>query len=461
MATLFLWRRVCSASVSPPFFLWLLISSCSDDLGEGPESGPYPPEPLPANRCGPYVVEGYTDQISYLPAEQVTAFLQSSSAVDACKLTIFHVNGEEAFSIESPLAVQTMLGNEPSANGFGFTPTVTFRLPDDIASGAYLIENRIPFVVRASTQVDLLIVYPSNTANAYATSGGKSLYTSPENRPTQVSFHRPIPLEAYSGECLTWFEELSGFSKGYAVDSDLEDYKNIGIANTVVIIGHSEYWTRSARLNFDRFVAEGGHALILSGNTMWWSVRYADAGKTLVCYKYVEDPEPDPLYKTTTWSNPMLDYPILSSIGADFPHGGYGRRGDQGWDGYKIVNENSPLLEGLNLKKGQIISCPTDEWDGAPIASFDAEGYPVIDNTMLDFDRIELLAFDKGFRNVETYGTFIVFRRTPSSGVVINVASTDWCSSEGMGGVDGEKIKKITSNALTKLTNGETVFTEE
>ncbi len=53
---------------------------------------------------------------------------------------------------------------------------------------------------------------------------------------------------------------------------DLEDYSEIAGAKVVVIIGHSEYWTRRARENFDRYVLEGGNALVLSGNTMWWQV---------------------------------------------------------------------------------------------------------------------------------------------------------------------------------------------
>lgn len=439
-----------------------LLSSCTENIGEEPEpEKPDPAGPLPTTPCGSNVIEGYTDKVSYASNEEVTAFLQSKSVVASCKLTIYDVNGREAFSVAAGLAIQTISGDQPSANGFGFTPTVKFKLPNDIASGVYLIENKIPFVVRTSTPVDLMIVYASNTANAYALSGGKSLYTPPPNKPTQVSFHRPIPLEAFSGQCLEWFDELSGFSKGYVVDSDLDYYERIKTAKVLVIIGHNEYWTRAARLNFDRFVAEGGDALILSGNTMWWQVRYADDGNTLLCYKDVEDPETNPLYKTKTWNNPLLDYSITLSIGADFPRGGYGVRDDKGWDGYKIINKDSPLFDGLNLNNGQIISCPTVEWDGAPIASVDANGYPVIDNTLLDFDQIELLAFDRGFRTVDTYGTFIVFRRTSTSGIVINTASTDWCSTAGMGGPEGDKIKKITLNALTKLKNGETVFTEE
>jgi hypothetical protein len=462
MLTPIFWRVVRPALIILFFAQMVLLSSCTENNGEEPEpEKPDPSEPLPTTLCGPNVIEGYTDKVSYAPDEEVTAFLQSNSVIASCKLTIYHVNGEEAFSIASALAFQTVNGDQPSANGFGFVPTVKFKIPEEVASGVYMIEKKIPFVVRTSKAVDLMIVYASNTANAYATSGGKSLYTPPPNKPSQVSFHRPIPLEAFSGQCLKWFEGLSGFSMGYVVDSDLDYFERIKDAKTLVIIGHNEYWTRAARLNFDRFVDEGGDALILSGNTMWWQVRYADDGKTLLCYKDVEDPETNPLYKTKTWDNPMLDYSITSSIGADFPRGGYGVRNDQGWNGYKIVNKDSPLFDGLNLTNGQIISCPTVEWDGVPIASFDANGYPVVDNDILNFDQIELLAFDRGFRAVDTYGTFIVFRRKPTSGVVINTASTDWCSSAGMGGTHGDMIKKITLNALTKLKNGETVFTEE
>jgi hypothetical protein len=58
----------------------------------------------------------------------------------------------------------------------------------------------------------------------------------------------------------------------------------------------------------------------------------------------------------------------------------------------------------------------------------------------------------------ETAGTFIVMKRTSSSGIIINTASTDWCSRNGMGGESGDLIKKITFNAITKLLNGQPVF---
>jgi hypothetical protein len=180
----------------------------------------------------------------------------------------------------------------------------------------------------------------------------------------------------------------------------------------------------------------------------------------MICYKDANtDPVTDPLFKTIEWNTPVLAYSILSSIGAHFPLGGYGLRNDQGWNGYKIVKPASPLFDGLLLKKGDIISLPSLEYDGAPVL-YDEDGYPVPDNEALGFEKIELLAFDKGFRGTETTATFIVFRKSSTSGVVINTSTTDWCSSGGMGGTSGNAIKIITRNALTRLVNNDPVFSE-
>ncbi len=156
-------------------------------------------------------------------------------------------------------------------------------------------------------------------------------------------------------------------------------------------------------------------------------------------------------------TNPQ--YSILSSIGADFPHGGFGLKNDNGWNGYKITTPGSPLLEGTGLKSGDIIDLPSGEYDGTPIKAFDIEGFPILDYNVLNFRKIELIGFDKGSRfNKETIGTFIVFKRTEKSGIIVNAASYDWCSERGMGGHHGNIIKKITYNAVEKLLKYESVF---
>ena len=427
-----------------------------------PTQPPVQPPPTAKDACYPNVQYGYTDKVSYFPEESVIAYLQSSATVDMCRLDIYDGGGNVAFSVNSPLTVQTVGSNEPYKNGYGFQRTIEFAIPTGTVSGIYLIENKIPFVVKTHDPVDLVVVYPSNTVNAYCESGGKSLYTAPlSERPSIVSFHRPMQLQYFSSQCVLWFNLLKNYKIGYLADSDLDDYTSFNNSKLLVLIGHNEYWTRTGRQNFDKYVDSGKNALILSGNTMWWQVRYSADGSQLICYKDQKlDPESDNLLKTDYWDLASLHYPIFSSICVNFIEGGYGLRADQGWDGYKIASPNSPLLEGTNLKRGDIISIPSSEYDGAPLKGFDAEGYPIIDQDALAVSRIELIGFDRGYRDKTTYGTFVIFQRSSTSGIVVNTATTDWCSYNGMGGNSGAVIKQITMNAVTKLLNGSDVFSK-
>jgi hypothetical protein len=414
---------------------------------------------LPTNLCTPSYITGYTDKISYYPGDVVTAFLQSKDNVAACRLDIYRITGGVVFSVSSPMTIQKIVDTDPSANGFGFVPTVQFTLPKDLKSGIYQIENQSPFVVKTRNAVDVLVIYPSNTSNAYCDSGGKSLYTVAD-KPSFVSFLRPIPVSQQAIVGLQWFSQQKDLNIGFVADVDLDDYATIRNTKIISVVGHSEYWTRRARENFDRFVNEGGHALVLSGNTMWWQVRYSTGLDKMIRY-LGNDPEPNTLLRTINWHEASLQYPILYSIGADFPHGGYGLKVDKGWNGYKITNPTSPLLEGTSLQKGDILTLPSGEYDGAPITGFDADGYPMLNLDSLQFSKVELVGFDRGSRfDKETIGTFIVFQRTPSSGIVINTASYDWCSASGMGGVDGLRIQKITRNAIDKLLGGKPVFSK-
>ena len=450
--------------VRPNYRYFIIISifslaGCfSDEAVEPVEPRPSPPDgPLPAVLCSSFILNGYSDKVSYHPGEKIKLFFGSSQPVELCRLTIFSITGEAVFSTTSVLPIVAGLPGDASENGYDYPIAVEFVLPE-LKSGVYLVENKIPFILKTEQPVDIMVVYPSNTANAYASTGGKSLY-SQQGRPTSVSFQRPIPLQPLSQYCLKWFSTLENFTIGYIADVDMDDFSNIVNAKVLVIAGHSEYWTRQARKNFDQFVSLGSDALILSGNTMWWQVRYSEDHSKMICYKDIEmDPISDPLLKTIEWTTPSLDYSVLSSIGADFPNGGYGLKVDQGWNGYKVVAPVSPLFENLGLKKGDIISLPTLEYDGAPITGYDADGYPIVNSTALGFEKIELLGYDKGYRVRETVGTFIVFKKTLESGIIVNTGSTDWCSANGIGGTSGNLVKRITLNALTKLLNNETVF---
>lgn len=408
--------------------------------------------------CNPIFVNGYTDKASYRPGEMIEAFLNFKSNLAPCQLTISKIDGTKVFTIDTQTIIQTQPSASASIDGFDYTSSIKIPVPTTLRSGIYLIENAIPFIVKSTTQVDLMVVYPSNTAAAYATSGGHSFYDK-SDRADRISFHRPVAVQALSLHCLNWFLTMPDIKIGYVSDMDMDDFSNISNAKVLVIVGHSEYWTRKARLNFDKHIINGKHAIVLSGNTMWWQVRYSQSSDQLICYKdAVADTEQDVLLKTINWYESSLQYPILSSIGADFSYGGYGIYADSGWDGFKIVNPQSPLLKGLGFSMGDILDLRSGEYDGSPVSYFE-NGIPVLDKNKLGFYKVELIGFDKGSRlGNETIGTFIAFQKTETSGVVVNTASYSWCSDAGMGGTDGSQIKIITRNAIDLLLKGQSVF---
>jgi len=216
--------------------------------------------------------------------------------------------------------------------------------------------------------------------------------------------------------------------------------------------------SRTGRRNFDRFVNEGKHAIVLSGNTMWWQVRYNDDKNQLICYKGVDEPPLPDTMKTILWVFKALRYPITASIGCDFDRGGYGASGagkNESWSGFKVSNPESPLLAGLHLKKGDIIDCPSNEYDGAPLSGFESDGTPVIDNKELRFNKIELIGYDLGFRTVKTVATAMVFKRTARSGTIVTFPSTDWCRERQYATAT---VPRITRNAIDGLLADKNMF---
>lgn len=307
------------------------------------------------------IVDGYNERLSVRPGDSLTLYLNGREIEDDYQLRLFDLQSNEVAKFSINLKTQSSPGAKSWERGFNYSPTTRIKIPQ-LKSGVYLWEGKIPLVIKA-TKPKVIVLYSSNTENAYCPAGGKSLYgfnSTDLKMASKVSFLRPIPLPKHSEEFLRWMSQQLMTDVGYITDVDMDDYNEIKNASLLVIPGHSEYWTLQARRNFDRFVAEGKDALILSGNTMWWQVRYEANNTQLVCYRTAnEDPIKDPLLKTINWNELELKYPILQSIGVDFSLAGFGlKHPDKGWDGFKIVNEKSPLLIGSNLKSGDIIKLP-------------------------------------------------------------------------------------------------------
>lgn len=431
------------------------------------------------------VLDGYTDKQSYGAGDAVRLFLNGRTTIKT-RIGVYDLNGMKVDDIEIGLQPQTKPESNAFQEGYGYCYSHDYIPPLMMKSGVYLIAKKIPFVYRSGPEDgDIAVVYPTNTTQAYNAKGGGSLYVGAPLYP-EVSFLRPTAIDTLSsGEgFLRWAldqpVELRNRFR-YLSDHDLDDYTRLKGAKLIIIIGHSEYWSRQARLNFDRFVDSGHHALVLSGNTMWWQVRYGKGGTSLFCYRSdsVEgrpDPEPNPLLQTVRWYEPWLAYPILDSIGADFRYARYQKKAPlppyQPFGGYKIVHGNSPLLTGTGLKGGDILPHFSTEWDGIPLLGFgSSDDNPVINRSRFNPYRVEIVGFEhtnsdyasvlpsaEVYAPVGTAGTWVVWQKAPLSGFIVNVAANFWTTQANMSTGSGDLLRQITYNMVDVLANGRSPF---
>ncbi|MGZ3820312.1 MAG: N,N-dimethylformamidase beta subunit family domain-containing protein [Mucilaginibacter sp.] len=410
-------------------------------------------------------LNGYTDKTSYYPGDMLSLYLSCPVTIKNSVITLYNTKGNSILSVSATITTQKIKSQKPWVDGFGYAPTFSIKLPANLKSGIYTWTGKIPFVVKGNgSSYDLTVVYPSNTLNAYNPTGGKSLYAPNfNNRATVLSFHRSDTIDY--ANFYKWIDNQS-YNINYIADSDLDDYSQIQNSKVVIVTGHSEYWTLAARENIDKFVASGKNVLMLAGDNMWWQVRYNKSKDLMICYKDIDgsanegntlDPLGGTLYSTVNWGTPIVKYPIISSIGADYRGGGYGNTLPNRWNGFRIVQENSPLFQGTGLKNGDILSMPTREYDSAPIVKLfpqvpSAKETPVIDTAKLHFYKTELVGYDFAQnlmrRDRLGFGTFIVCKKSPTSGTIVNTATMDWCATTGIVGIDKFKVQKITKNMI-------------
>jgi hypothetical protein len=429
----------------------------------------------PPNQATATISDGYTDKQSYRPGDSVTLFINADNP-QTTMLNLYNFANVVVHTVPAELFPQTPVGSTPWETGFGYQESVTFTLPS-LPSGVYMVEGTIPVIVKTaglptpSQQPEVVILYPTNTIAAYNTSGGRSMYSQPVPAPI-VSFDRPMgdgSNFAFFDAFLEWLaDDPLPYSTGYIADIDLEDYSTFDGVKVLVVIGHSEYWTRQARENFDQFVLNGGNVLLLTGNTMWWQVRYSDDLHQMICYKEVPDPIASPSLKTINWTNKNLKYPTMLSIGVDFLHGGFGLPYPTS-GGFRVMSPNSPVFRGIFMRSGDVISIPTIEYDGAPLLNdpITEGGEPQLDIATLGAYRAEIIGYEFCSGNDNETGptrvadrvaTWIVYQRTATSGVIMNGASTNWCSRTGAFGADGYRVRHIILNMLESLVKNESLF---
>ena len=301
------------------------------------------------------------------------------------------------------------------------------------------------FVVRPTptrSTSSILMALSTNTWHAYNDFGGRNLYTGATSAALQrpmapgylykppgagqrvtslfppdpysashVGYLRMNHLSPYAGSAgwpnwefpfLRWAER-EGYNIDLVTNADLEEHPELLVDDPgndyrlFLSIGHDEYWSGPMRDSVEGFIAAGGNAAFLSGNTAFWQVRLEDptpAGPaaTMVGYKgFLKD---DPVYDTdrgaeltTIWSDHLLDRPENHMTGVSFARGGYhriGRRVTNGAGGYTLHRADHWMFEGTGLDYGDLLGAEASvvgyECDGCDFTYRDGLPYPTGDD---------------------------------------------------------------------------------
>ena len=308
------------------------------------------------------------------------------------------------------------------------------------------------FVVRpevGAPTARILLALGTNTWHAYNDFGGRNLYTGA----TQASLQRPMapgylykppgagqrvtslfPPDPFSASHVGYLQmnHLSPWSgsagwpnwelpfvewadrAGYDIDvitnADLAEHPELLTSNDptgyrlFLSIGHDEYWSGPMRDTVESFIAGGGNAAFLSGNTAFWQVRLEDPtpegpAATMIGYKgFLKN---DPVYDTdriaeltTIWSDYLLERPENHMTGVSFARGGYhriGKRVTHGSGGYTLHRADHWIFEGTGLDYGDVLGSDATivgyECDGCDFTYRDGLPFPTgEDGTPANFE---------------------------------------------------------------------------
>jgi len=357
------------------------------------------------------VIEGYSRQLSVVAGETVELCCSGFGPMSVEVLRDGAVLESVWRSDRVEVGVQA---TPPGAAqvGCGWVPTLEIPVDDAWRSGQYLVRMVGPegvaslasFVVRpvVAQRAGAVLVLSTSTWNAYNDWGGANLYEGAKT----VSFDRPwcrgyldrpdepagrharvgpvadtdstgargyLARHGLTSRCIeagwvSWERRFVRWAEGrgwridVAQSTDLHrDPSTLDGYDTYLSVGHDEYWSGEMRDTVESFVARGGNAAFLSGNTAFWQVRFE--GDSMIGHKY-EAPWTDPVIGTPAeatmtgmWSDPLTRRPENEMTGVSFSRGGYVRFGDavpNGSGGYTVWRPHHWVFDRCELRYGDL-----------------------------------------------------------------------------------------------------------
>lgn len=322
-----------------------------------------------------------------------------------------------------------------------WTPTFSVATRDGDGSpwltGVYLVlltkddglQCYVVFILRDDTRdAEVAVQLPTATYHAYNDWGGESLYTSDHGmsggKARKVSLDRPINAWIGFGSgfflnqeqpAVRWLED-QGYDVEYVSSRDTGGPGGrVGRHRIYIDVGHDEYATMAA---FDRLAAAfaaGTSLAFLTGNTMYWQVRYENEDRVIVCYK--DRPEEDPLFLTnprlvtTRFRNPPVNRPENELLGVMSD----GSHIDAPVD-WVVTAADHWVYAGTGLGDGaRLAGLVGPEWDGVVDNGRAPHGIQVLASTEVPNDfvpgsRHEAVIYERGPAFVFAAGTMYFAR---------------------------------------------------
>ena len=212
-------------------------------------------------------VEGYFDRTSIGCGEKAQLKIVGASSADISIYRIGYYNGSGARLISTIKSAKNFTATQATPPG---QYLVKLKSPGHVSTF-------VPLMIRGTTSSQITFISSVLTWQAYNQWGGSSLYKGAdgnrETKATSVSFNRPYDGDGagqfrYMEQPLVQLMEKLGLDINYLTDVDLDNSVRIK-ATSIIVGGHSEYWTESMRANIENSISSGSNLLIFGGNTAY------------------------------------------------------------------------------------------------------------------------------------------------------------------------------------------------
>ena len=402
-------------------------------------------------------ISAYTDRDGYAAGADVRISVTTSPAGqftwDVFRMGGYRGAGGRLYEHGGPVAApqQANVTFDPTTGlvvaGWPATFSISTRHPDGTPwlTGIYLVlltkadgrQTTTLFILRDDTRdAEVAVHIPTATYQAYNDYGGESLYVSTHglsgNKARKVSLDRPIARQYGNGsgtflyqehQAVIWLEDR-GYDVEYISSVDLGGTNGrIGNHRLFMLVGHEEYGTMAEMDRLKAALARGTSLAFLTGNTLYWQIRYENNDRVIVCYKeaFAEDPMTlsNPLLVTKRFRDPGVDRPENALVGVMSD----GSNNIQPAD-WVVTNANHWVYQGTGLTDGDHIpGLVFTEWDGLVNNGSTPQGITVLASSVVPNDvtpgsRHESTIYERGRAFVFAAGTIFFTQNLPDQPAV-------------------------------------------